>query len=175
MFFDSLGDLVRVLVIGTLSYAGLILLLRLSGKRTLAKMNAFDLVVTVALGSTLATILLSSDVSYAEGMLALVLLAGLQFVSAWSSVRFETARAVVKSKPVLLLRDGRMLDDELTRQRVTEGEVRQAIRSQGNGSVGDVAAVVLETDGTFSVIRRARVGDGSALADVRPADAMGDR
>ena len=62
MFFDDWGGLARVAVVGFLAYGGLVLLLRVSGKRTLSKMNAFDLVVTVALGSTLATILLSSSV-----------------------------------------------------------------------------------------------------------------
>lgn len=63
MFFNAWSDIGRVLVVGGLAYAGLVLLLRLTGKRTLSKMNAFDLVVTVALGSTLATILLSKDVA----------------------------------------------------------------------------------------------------------------
>ena len=62
MFFHSWWDLLQIVVVGTLAYGALILLLRISGKRTLAKMNAFDLVVTVALGSTLATVLLSSEV-----------------------------------------------------------------------------------------------------------------
>jgi uncharacterized membrane protein YcaP (DUF421 family) len=64
MFFDSWDGLLRVVVVGILAYTGLVLLLRISGKRTLSKMNAFDFVVTVALGSTLATILLSSDVAW---------------------------------------------------------------------------------------------------------------
>ena len=78
MWFDSWSDLVRVAVIGASAYVTVVVVLRLSGKRTLAKLNAFDLVVTVALGSTLATILLSSDVSWAEGALALAMLALLQ-------------------------------------------------------------------------------------------------
>ena len=69
MFFDSWAGLLRVLVVGTLAYAALVLLLRVTGKRTLSKMNAFDLIVTVALGSTLATVLLSKDVALAEGVL----------------------------------------------------------------------------------------------------------
>jgi uncharacterized membrane protein YcaP (DUF421 family) len=166
MFFDSLDDLVRVLVVGVLAYAGVVVLLRVSGKRTLAKMNAFDLVVTVALGSTLATILLSADVSYLEGLLALCALVGLQFVAAWVSTRWVAARRLLKSEPVLLLREGRLLDGVLLSQRVTAGEVRQAVRSQGIGSLGDVTAVVLETDGSFSVVPRSKTGDGSALSDV---------
>jgi hypothetical protein len=67
MLFRSWSDVGRVLAMSLLVYPTLVLVLRVSGKRTLAKMNAFDLVVTVALGSTLATILLSADVSRVEG------------------------------------------------------------------------------------------------------------
>lgn len=67
---------------GVLAYVALVVLLRVSGKRTLSKMNAFDLVVTVALGSTLATVLMAKDVALAEGVFAFALLIGLQlFVS----------------------------------------------------------------------------------------------
>ena len=69
MFFDSWTGLGRVLVVGTLAYVALVAVLRISGKRTLTKLNAFDLVVTVALGSTLATILLSNSVALADGFL----------------------------------------------------------------------------------------------------------
>jgi len=63
MLFDSWTGLGRVLLVGVLAYSALVLTLRVSGKRTLTKLNAFDLVVTVALGSTLATVLLSKDVA----------------------------------------------------------------------------------------------------------------
>ena len=67
MFFDGWMTLGRTALIGTLAYLALVLLLRVSGKRTLSQMNAFDFIVTVALGSTLATVLLSSSVSLARG------------------------------------------------------------------------------------------------------------
>ena len=66
LFFDEWSVLLRTGLIGVLAYVGLILLLRCSGKRTLSKMNAFDFVVTVALGSTLASILVSKDVALAQ-------------------------------------------------------------------------------------------------------------
>jgi uncharacterized membrane protein YcaP (DUF421 family) len=166
MFFDSISDLWRIGLIGVLTYALLITVLRLSGKRTLAKMNAFDLVVTVALGSTLATILLSRDVSLTEGAAALILLVGLQFVATWLSVRWTPLRETLKSTPTLLLHDGELLKDAMRRQRVTDNEIHQAIRSQGVGDLGQVAAVVLETDGTFSVIPQQQAGDRTALQDV---------
>ena len=109
MFFDSWFGLLRVLVVGTLAYLALVVLLRIFGKRTLAKLNAFDLVVTVALGSTLATVLLSKSVALMEGLLAFVLLAGLQYVVAWLSVRFQGFSDLVKSEPTLLLHRGQFL------------------------------------------------------------------
>ncbi|GAB1692938.1 DUF421 domain-containing protein [Krasilnikovia sp. M28-CT-15] len=169
MFFDKLADLGRISLIGVLTYLLLIAVLRMSGKRTLAKMNAFDLVVTVALGSTLATILLSTDVSFTEGAAALVLLVVLQFAATWLSVRWSPLREALKSAPTLLVRDGELLVDAMRRQRVTDNEIYQAVRSQGIGDLGAVAAVVLETDGTFSVISEQQAGARSALWDVDAA------
>ncbi|PHK95418.1 hypothetical protein CR162_07975 [Pseudoroseomonas rhizosphaerae] len=154
MFFQSWSGLLRVLVVGTLAYVALVLLLRLSGKRTLAKLNAFDLIVTVALGSTLATVLLNNSVALAEGVLAFALLAGLQFVVAWLSVRSERFDALVKSEPSLLLHRGRFLDATLRAQRVTRDEVLAALRASGVADPARALAVVLETDGTLSVIPR---------------------
>ena len=122
MFFDNWFGLLRVLVIGTLAYAALVVMLRASGKRTLAKLNAFDLIVTVALGSTLATVLLSNLVALAEGLLAFVLLAGLQYVVAWLSVRSQRFSDLVKSEPTLLLHHGRVPHAAMRAQRVTEAE-----------------------------------------------------
>lgn len=162
MVLDNPHDLWRIGAIGVLTYVFLITVLRLSGKRTLAKLNAFDLVVTVAIGSTLATILLSRDVTLAEGAAALALLVVLQFVATWLSVRLTPLRKALKSGPTLLLRDGDVLTSAMRRQRVTNDELYQAVRSHGIGDLAQVAAVVLETDGTFSVISRQQLGSGSA-------------
>ncbi|PPK92876.1 uncharacterized membrane protein YcaP (DUF421 family) [Kineococcus xinjiangensis] len=151
MFFDSWMGIVRVLVVGTIAYVALVLLLRTSGKRTLAKLNAFDFIVTVALGSTLATVLLSSTVALAEGVTALVLLVGLQYVVAWASMRSRRVERLVKSEPQMLYRDG-FLREAMRRARVTEDELRQAARGQGHADLEGVSAIVLETDGTLSFL-----------------------
>jgi uncharacterized membrane protein YcaP (DUF421 family) len=143
-----------------------VLLLRVTGKRTLAKMNAFDLVVTVSFGSTLATLLLSRDVSLAEGLLAFALLCLLQYAVAFTSVRSPRFRELVKSEPTALVLDGRLLADRLRRERVSRDEVLAAVRAQGIASLSQVAAVVLETDGSFSVVRQAD-GGADTLANVR--------
>jgi uncharacterized membrane protein YcaP (DUF421 family) len=151
VFFDSWIGVGRVIVVGASAYLALVALLRLSGKRTLAKMNAFDLVVTVALGSTLATILLSNDVALAEGVTAFAVLIGLQYGVAWLSVRSKTVSQLVKSEPTLLVYRGEVLHQARRAQRVTEDEVLAAVRAGGFASLDAVEAVVLETDGTFTV------------------------
>jgi uncharacterized membrane protein YcaP (DUF421 family) len=166
MWFDSWSDVVRVLAVGAAAYATLVVLLRFSGKRTLAKLNAFDLVVSVAFGSTLATILLSSDVSWAEGATALALLAALQFVVAWTTTRLPGGRSVVTARPTLLLEDGRVIDEAMREQRLTLDELRQAVRASGSGDLSRVAAVVLESDGSLSVVPAEQAGNRSALEGV---------
>lgn len=153
MFFDSWHGVLRVLIVGVLAYTALVGMLRVSGNRTLSKMNAFDLIVTVALGSTLATILLTDRVALLEGLVALALLIGLQFIVTWLSARSSLVSHLVKSEPTLLLFNGRMLPEQMRRARVVEAEVRAAIRQQGIAAIEDVAAVVLETDGTFAVVK----------------------
>ena len=170
MWFDSWSDLGRILALGTAAYFTVIVVLRISGKRPLAQLNVFDFVVTVALGSILATALLSSTVSWADGATAFALIAALQFVIAWVSSRWRGGRRILTSEPVLLLSHGVMRPDALRRARLAESEVLQAIRSSGSGDPSDIAAVVIETNGKISVISTEKLGDGSALAGVVGAD-----
>jgi uncharacterized membrane protein YcaP (DUF421 family) len=166
MLFDTWDALIRIVVVGVLAYVGLVLFLRVSGKRTLSKMNAFDLVVTVALGSTLATVLLSKTVALAEGVLAFAVLILLQFVVTWVSVRSPMVRRLVKNEPRLLLYDGRFLQDAMQSERISESEVLAAVRERGMGDLQKVGAAVLETDGNVTVISRSALGSASALKSV---------
>ena len=152
MLFHSAEDLVRVIVVGVGAYVGLIVLLRTTGKRTLSKMNAFDLVVTVSLGSTLAATLLNADVSLSKGLTAFAVLCGLQFVVAFVSVRFDWFETVVKAQPALLYYDDAFLWRTMRRERVTREEVLAAVRAAGRPDLAAAHAVVLETDGSVSVV-----------------------
>jgi uncharacterized membrane protein YcaP (DUF421 family) len=167
MFFNDWSSLARVVVVGVLAYAGLVMLLRISGKRTLCKMNAFDFIVTVALGSTLATVLLSKDVALTEGMMAFALLIGLQYMITWSSVRWSYVEKLVKAEPSLLFFEGRFLDDTLRQQRVTKTEIYAAVRAHGLPALTDVAAVVQETDGSMTVLKKTEGKELTSLAGVK--------
>lgn len=77
------------------------------------------------------------------------------------AVRWPTFEGVIKAEPTLLLHDGVFLDQALKAQRVTRAEVEAALRAQGKGEAAGVAAVVLETDGTLTVIAKGRAGAGT--------------
>lgn len=152
MLFDGWEGLVRVLVVGTCAYAALVALLRVSGKRSLSKLNAFDLVVTVALGSTLATVLLSSSYCRPTSSASAATPSASATAVAWSSVRSARFRRAVRSEPTLLAYRGKLLQDALARERVTEEEVDQALRQHGRSTMERVGAVVLESDGSLAVL-----------------------
>lgn len=143
---------VRTVVVGVLAYLALVAILRVSGKRTLAQMNAFDFVVTVALGSTLATILLSRDVALVQGVLAFLVLVGMQFAITWTSLRSSSVAHLAKSEPAALVYRGQVLEAAMRRERVLGAELEASLREHGISRVEDVDLVVLETDGTFSVV-----------------------
>lgn len=154
MFFGSAQGVLRVVVVGVLAYAALVIALRITGKRTLAKLNAFDLVVTVALGSILATVLLSKDVPLAEGVAGFLTLIALQYIVTWLSVRSRRVSKIVKAEPRLLFHNGEHLEGAMCDERLTLDEVLAAIRQHGHATVATVHSVVLETDGSLSVTRK---------------------
>ncbi|WP_338870370.1 YetF domain-containing protein [Spirosoma sp. SC4-14] len=162
--WQSIG---RILIVGVLAYAGLLIILRISGKRTLSKLNAFDLVVTVALGSTLSTIIVSRQTGVADGLTALALLVFLQYVVAWLSVRWPWFERFIKDEPTLLFHQGHYLKKAMREQRVNEDEVLAAIRSVGAPYPDDVMAVVLETDGSLTVIQGTNEKPADSLKNVQ--------
>jgi uncharacterized membrane protein YcaP (DUF421 family) len=170
-YFDGWSGVVRVAVVGTAAYATLVVMLRVTGKRTLSKLNAFDLVVTVALGSTLSSVLLSSDVALAEGLVALGLLIALQWIVTWLSVRSRRVTRFVKAEPRLVYFDGQFIASAMKAERITEDELRAAAREQGVRSLQQVAAIVMETEGSVSVIRR----DGNSWSALEGVQGLQER
>jgi uncharacterized membrane protein YcaP (DUF421 family) len=152
--FDGWSGVLRVLIIAPAAYAALVLILRVSGKRTLSKLNAFDFVITIAIGSTLASIITSKSLALVEGLVALGLLVAMQFLVTAASVRFGSFNRVIKAEPALLLRDGRMLTRAMRRARITAGEIEAAARGAGVERPDQLEAVFLETDGSLTALRR---------------------
>lgn len=152
MFFSNFSSLKRIFIVGILAYILVIAILRTSGKRSLSKMNAYDFVVTIALGSILASMLTNPDLKLSDGVFAFFLLIMLQYLFSKLVSRFKIVDKLVKSEPTLLYYKGKFYDERMKSERIPRSLVFQAIRSKGLGDLKEVKAVVLETDGTFSII-----------------------
>lgn len=170
--FKLFNPFIDTIILGMIAYVAIIVMLRVSGKRTLAKWNSFDFVVTIAFGSILSSILLSTKDSFGTGLLSFALLVLFQYVLTYISVRSSLIQKLVKAEPSLLLYRGKLQDDVLKRERVAVGEVLAALRANGIGAIEDTDAVVLETDGSFSVIKDLNNSTASALKDIKECDRL---
>ncbi len=166
MFFESWDSIVRSVVITILAYMVLIFMLRISGKRTLSKMNAFDFVITVALGSCLATVALNKSVPLADGALVFFLLILLQFIITWLSVRIDKVKKIITCTPTLLLYKGEMLKEVMKKERVTIEEMYVIARKNGFTDLKKIDAIVLETTGDLNVIASFNNVDMQTMDDI---------
>ena len=170
IFFTDLDTLLRIVVVGVLAYFALVFIIRVSGKRTLASLNAFDFIITVAIGSTLATVLLSRDISIVDGVVGFLILIGLQYIVSWTYARSRLASWLIKNQPRLLYYRGELYFEVLKQERLTESDILQALRAQGIASYNEVDAIVLETNGHISTLKHAETEAGSTLSNVRGFD-----
>ena len=176
VFFDGWAGIGQTALSGIVAYICVVVLLRASGKRTLSKMNMFDFIVTVAMGSVLATITLSHDVTISEGLAAIAVLIASQFVVTFLSVRSERFKHLVKASPSLLFHGGQWLRPTMRHERVTEEEILAAVRMSGFEDLSDRIAVVLETDGSLTVIERPDAGAlGKSFSTVENLRASGEK
>jgi hypothetical protein len=131
----------------------MVLIVRVSGKRSLASL-ALRPGGHVALGSTLATVLLSRGVALAEGVLAFGMLAILQWAVSRIPVSNAGFRDLVRAAPRLPLENGEYRLDAMAQEPVTAGEIGAAVRNAGHGRLEAIAAAVLESGGSIERDRR---------------------
>ena len=154
IFFKDWEGILRVMITTVFAYTAVVIILRTSGKRTLAKMNAYDFIVTVALGSVTGAVILNKSIPLAEGMTAFAFLVFLQFVFTWISVRYQFFQKLVTSKPALLYYNGNVFSETMRKERVTREVLEKSIREAGCADFGSVKAVILEPTGDVTVIKK---------------------
>lgn len=163
MFFNSWSSLLRVALSAATIYILVVAALRVIGARALAKMSAYDLIVSIALGSLVAAVPLSSSMTVSDGVTAILTFLALQELTRFLQARYRTAQHLVRERPHLVLWDGALIDERLKEVDVSADEIRAAVRQAGLMSLSDAQAVVLENDGEWSVMRRGKTPDLSAL------------
>ncbi|MBO6782490.1 MAG: DUF421 domain-containing protein [Alphaproteobacteria bacterium] len=139
-------------------FAVLVLLTRLSGVRSFSKMSAFDFAITVAVGSVLASVVVTEQPSLMRGGAALVALFVVQIGVATLRVRFRPVCRLVDNHPRLIMVGGEMLGDQMRKAKITEADLRAKLREANVLDIGQIEAVVAETTGDVSVLHRSPDG-----------------
>jgi uncharacterized membrane protein YcaP (DUF421 family) len=165
MWFNGWVPVARVVLFSAIAYLTLLTLIRVTGKRTIAKMNPGDFAIIVAIGSVAASTIVDTAVSLVEGVAAVGALIALQFGSEWLTSRSSWIRRVADGQPVLLAYRGTLLQDAMQREHIHEEDILAVARQHGIGRLSDLHAVVLEVDGSLSVVPSWHAGDDT-LKDV---------
>jgi uncharacterized membrane protein YcaP (DUF421 family) len=133
-------------------YAFVIFLIRVMGRRELSSLSAVDLVLLIVLGDAIQQGLTQDDYSVTGAVIAVSTIAAVQVGSSYLSFRSARARRVLEGEPIVVIQDGKLIDRNMRRERLTQDEVAEAMRSQQIGSFADVEWGILESDGNISFI-----------------------
>ena len=163
LFWDGWEPVVHSVVMVLCGFVALVVILRVSGPRTMAKMTPLDFIVAVTIGSAFGRTLTATTVPLAQTVIVLVLLVAVQWLFAAARARSPRVRALLDNPPVLLYYEGRIQDRTLRSHRLLEEDIHTAVRQSGKGSLADVAAVILHQDGSLGTIGRDDLGDGSSV------------
>ena len=159
-FGSSLATMGWVAATTAAMYVTTLMSVRIAGRRTLAQLSAFDIIVTIALGSVVAATTVQKAASYAQGTTVVVTLLALQTMLAAARQRFSAVARVVDFSPEVVVDKGRLtLRRSPLGPQLTEDELMSRLREKGEFSVDTLRIVILEPDGSVSVSK------DDALAD----------
>ncbi len=165
VFFKDWISIGHVVAATIIAFITLFFFLRISGKRTLAKLNAFDFVVTVDLGSTLSYMMLAM-VPLVEGTIVLLLIIIMQYFFAWTARSSKKMERLINAVPSLIFYDGIFIEKTMAKEAITKSEIFSMIRNSGIDQIEDVKAVVMELNGQITVVRKSNGNGNSSLDDV---------
>ena len=166
VFFSDWESVAKVAIMTPLAYLLMVILLRISGKRTLSKMNSFDFIITVVMGSSLAAVSLNKNIALAEGVVCFAILIFMQYAVTWLSVRFKFVKRIITNQPILLAYKGELYNDILIKERITIEDINLNMREQGLESIEEVDAIVLETTGKINIFKDLSSRDVATLKSV---------
>jgi uncharacterized membrane protein YcaP (DUF421 family) len=139
---------------GIVVFAFLYVLMRLIGRRELSSLEPFDLILLVVLGDAVQQGLTQDDYSLTGSVLAVGTIAVLQVATSYLNFRFPRLRPLLNGDPIVIVQDGKPIERNLRRERLTLDDVAEAARGQGIASLEEVTWAVLETSGTISFIKK---------------------
>ena len=138
----------------TVMFFILFLLIRLLGKRELGQMTPFEFVVLVVLGDLIQQGVTHNDFSLTGATLAICTFAFWALVLSWTAYLFPRAKDLLEGAPRVIVRNGKVVEENLRRDRLTRDEILSEMRLAGIGRMSDVAWAILEPQGKMSFIRK---------------------
>ena len=155
-------------------YAGILLLLRVAGKRDLAQLNTFDLVVLLLLSNVVQNAIIGNDNSLLGGLLGALVLVAVNSAVVHTVTRSEPAVALLEGSSTVLVRDGRIDHAALVHLGLRAADVEVALRRQGASTVDEVAEATLMPGGSI-VVRLRDDAQDATKADIARLEAKLDR
>lgn len=147
-----------IVIRAAIVFALLWFVLRVSGKRQVTQLSAFELILLVTLGDLISQTVLQEDLSLTGGALAVATFTLLSVLLSWLSWRFTRSRRLLEGEPTILIKDGHVDDEVLRYERLPMDDILAAAREHGIRDLADVDLMVLEADGTFSVFTKSDSG-----------------
>ena len=154
IFLGEENVYLKITLAAPVIYFAIIAFVRVAGKRSTSQMNNFDWIVTVAIGSIIASGILMKDVAIFQSLYAIGLLFALQWLVTWGLIRSKLLKKTVKATPTLLVSNGELLRDAMRQERIGEAEIHSALREAGLIDLSEVQWIILESDAQFSVIAK---------------------
>ena len=135
-------------------YVFIVLLTRVIGRRELSSLSPVDLILLIILGDAVQQGLTQDDYSVTGALIAVSTIASLQVLTSWVSFRSQRARRVLEGLPIVVVEDGKIVERNLKRERMTEDEVAEEMRLQQIGSFDEVQWGILESNGSISFVKK---------------------
>jgi uncharacterized membrane protein YcaP (DUF421 family) len=142
----------------TVMFFALYLLVRVMGKRELAQLTPFELIVLVVFGDLIQQGVTHNDFSLTGAILAISTMAFWALAMSWVTFVSPKAEAILDGEPRVIVRDGQVVEENLRRDRLTRAEILSEMRQAGIARLGDVAWAILEPQGKMSFIKRGSAG-----------------
>ena len=161
VFFDNIDKLGRIVLTTVMVYVLIVLVTKVSGKRSTSQLNNFDWIVTVMIGSLGASTILLKDIPFVEGVSSILVLYLLQFlITKYASISPQFSSFIL-SEPRIVFYQGQFLPDAMRAERLTRQEIECAMRSEGMNSFDDIEAIVFESDAKLTIIPKPSPTDAS--------------
>jgi uncharacterized membrane protein YcaP (DUF421 family) len=150
----------ELIVRSAVVYAALIFILRISGKRQVGQLAPFDLVLLLVLSNAVQNSMNGGDNSLVGGLISALTLITLNYAVGFATFKSKRLEAIIEGRPVMLIHNGRVLEDVLAQTQLTHHELDAALRQSGYACIDDVQRAMLENNGSITVIPRAHAVDG---------------